>query len=708
MARQPANERGYAAFISYSHAVDGKLAPALQRGLQRFAKRWYELQALNVFRDETSLSTNPHLWASIEAALAKSQYFLLLASPRAAQSEWVAREVAWWTANRPLDRLLLVLTQGRLDWDEGAGDFAWDAETPLPANLRGVFIDNPRHLDLRWAQNAATDLSLQHNRFREAVADLAATLHGRPKEELIGEEVTQHRRVRRLARSAIAALGLLAVAASSAALWALQQQRVAVEQARLADEQRQEAVRRLADVIYGRAQLERTNGREDLALALLYRLASDPQLKDAFPDQDRLFAELPRSIGDAMKAKVVPPPWSGPETVRALTAGLVDGEPAILVHVQDGATLRQSLQVRGLVSGRTLATLTDQSFTGSMNAVIAGLILGDRYVLLVGSDGSRQVRRIDGKGGLPVYKILPRLEQLPSGELTRDASRASDDGAALLVAMTFDSPRIFAMVTAVLDLETGSLVAVDTRRSVDVAVGGQTKTLNPTYFHIGASDRQRALMVSNEAVALLDLKAGTWGPAVVPPKAPPILASGLAADGFWVFTGAELSVFDPGGDLLRSKAVQADDAAEIRGRSELVALHRCNKEIALLSLQDFSVARTIALPPPCSTVPSAATLRQLGDGNLLLFSAGTFARYLLRIVDADGRTLRGVEIPESFDMTAEVDAGSRWAAVNLRTGYPQLVPLVASREETLALAREQLGAWADEDIDVLLQEPPRR
>ena len=66
----------YRAFNSYSHALDGRLAPALQRGLQRFARRWHELRALAIFRDETSLSTSPHLWRSIEAALACVDAFL--------------------------------------------------------------------------------------------------------------------------------------------------------------------------------------------------------------------------------------------------------------------------------------------------------------------------------------------------------------------------------------------------------------------------------------------------------------------------------------------------------------------------------------------------------------------------------------------------------------------------------------------------------
>jgi hypothetical protein len=88
-AGQPASvhEQTYKAFISYSHAVDGKLAPSLQGALHRFAKPWYQLRSIRVFRDQASLSANPALWSSIEAALAASEFFILLASPKAAHSE---------------------------------------------------------------------------------------------------------------------------------------------------------------------------------------------------------------------------------------------------------------------------------------------------------------------------------------------------------------------------------------------------------------------------------------------------------------------------------------------------------------------------------------------------------------------------------------------------------------------------------------------
>jgi WD40 repeat protein len=218
----------YAAFISYSHAVDARLAPALQSTLQRFAKPWYQMRGLRVFRDDASLSINAALWPAIETALSASEYFVLLASPEAASSPWVQREVDCWLRQRPIERLLIVVTEGELVWDAAAQDFHWNARTPLPPNLRGVFREEPRYLDLRWAHDPHVHLSLTHNRFMDAIADLAATLHGRPKDELIGEEVVQHRRMQRWRRAAIAALVLLVCAATGAAMWALIQRDAAI------------------------------------------------------------------------------------------------------------------------------------------------------------------------------------------------------------------------------------------------------------------------------------------------------------------------------------------------------------------------------------------------------------------------------------------------------------------------------------------------
>jgi hypothetical protein len=74
----------YDAFISYSHAKDKPVAAALQGAVQRLGKPWYGRRALRIFRDDTSLSATPHLWPSIEEALARSRYLIRLVSPQSA------------------------------------------------------------------------------------------------------------------------------------------------------------------------------------------------------------------------------------------------------------------------------------------------------------------------------------------------------------------------------------------------------------------------------------------------------------------------------------------------------------------------------------------------------------------------------------------------------------------------------------------------
>jgi WD40 repeat protein len=198
-------------FISYSHAADGRLAPAVQRGLHRLAKPWHRRRALWIFRDQTGLSVTPTLWTSIQQALDGSEHFVLLASPEAAASPWVNKEIRHWVATKSPGRILPVVTDGEWRWDPARGDFTEDS-TAVPAALRGVFAEEPLYLDLRWARNDV-HLSLRHGRFRDAIAQLAAPMHGVSKDELEGEDVRQHRRARRLWSVAAGALTLLAFVA---------------------------------------------------------------------------------------------------------------------------------------------------------------------------------------------------------------------------------------------------------------------------------------------------------------------------------------------------------------------------------------------------------------------------------------------------------------------------------------------------------------
>ncbi len=256
----------YKAFISYSTAADGRLAPALQAGLHGFAKPWYRLRAMRVFRDKTGLSVTPKLWGAIERALRDSEYFILLASPAAAGSKWVQQEVEWWLHHRSASHALIVWTDGHLVWDPAATDFDWKTTTALPPAFSRAFRAEPLYLDLRWARTD-NDLSLRRPRFAEAVARLSATLNERPLDEMIGEDVTQHRTtIRWLQFAAIILLGTT-FAALFAAYLAVQARNLAV---RIDRRQDAGAARRTNEAVSRRIAAESLQAHaSDPSLAIL-------------------------------------------------------------------------------------------------------------------------------------------------------------------------------------------------------------------------------------------------------------------------------------------------------------------------------------------------------------------------------------------------------------------------------------------------------
>jgi len=193
----------YDAFISYSHKADGAFARQLQKALERYAAPWYRRRALRIFRDETTLKPTPALWGSIEQALNRSRYFILLASPEAAQSEWVNKEIAYWLAQThddgvaPAARLLIALTDGRLIWTPASNGVAagFDPAPPsaLPPSLAGAHTEEPLYVDFTWA-DLSERRTMVHKPFHDNVARLAAAIRGIALDDLIGTAVREHRR----------------------------------------------------------------------------------------------------------------------------------------------------------------------------------------------------------------------------------------------------------------------------------------------------------------------------------------------------------------------------------------------------------------------------------------------------------------------------------------------------------------------------------
>jgi WD40 repeat protein len=297
----------YDAFISYSHAADQRLAAALERALQAFARPWNKRRALDIFRDEGNLNLSNHLWRSIQQALSKSQYFVYLASPQAAQSPWVAQEVGYWKSHREYDRFIVLWTDGSLSWDTRLADFDPERSDAIPNALRGTFQGEPFYLDMRWTRGE-TDLTLANERFKKQVVQLAATLRGMAVEDMAGEEAEQYRRTLRVRNLTIAGLATLSVLALLAAGFALIARGAAVrseERARTEQARAQEAAsvadaeRKEAEAAKGKAMLSEADAKAQAEEAERQKTIAREQARAATIALARVSTQEGRRMMDA-------------------------------------------------------------------------------------------------------------------------------------------------------------------------------------------------------------------------------------------------------------------------------------------------------------------------------------------------------------------------------------------------------------------------
>jgi hypothetical protein len=150
----------YKAFISYNHGSDRESAPALRDALMSLNKPWLQRRAMRVFLDERSMSASSTLWSDLERALDASEFFILLASPGAAKSTWINREVTHWRATKPSRNLLIVVTDGDAVWDPAAGSGATSSSscamagwtTAGPSRFPAAGTPSPGHGGCRTRQ----------------------------------------------------------------------------------------------------------------------------------------------------------------------------------------------------------------------------------------------------------------------------------------------------------------------------------------------------------------------------------------------------------------------------------------------------------------------------------------------------------------------------------------------------------------------------
>ncbi|GAA2589339.1 MULTISPECIES: toll/interleukin-1 receptor domain-containing protein [Streptomyces] len=404
----------YAAFISYSHTPDTRRARLLRQALHTFARPWNRMRALRVFLDNAAMSMEHNLWSTVEQALGDSEYLLLLASPQAGASKWVGKEIDWWRRGPRPEKLLLVVTGGEIHWDEAAGDFDFARSTCLHPALRGHFTAEPRWVDLRW-MDADHAGDLRDPRFREAVADLAAPLHGRPKDELFGEDVTQRGRLRRFRRGMLAGMTALAVLATATAVFAFVQRNTAQEQARIATARQLAATAlnlsdddlELASLLA--VQAYRVQETPETVSALYRVSAASPRLTRFVRADDRVTAlalsNSPRyvAVGSARGSVDV---WTadGTRKVRTLDAsgevtGLTfsDDDRLLAVSSESGETLVQDLDAKDAEDGL-------RRLSGGGDAVQAMMFSFQSHVLATVDDAGT-LRFYDTTSDKPVDSV---------------------------------------------------------------------------------------------------------------------------------------------------------------------------------------------------------------------------------------------------------------------------------------------------------------
>lgn len=197
----------YDLFISYTHSADKSRVAAIQHGLARLAKPPGRVQTMHIFRDTTSLVLGKPLPKAIEEALKNSRYFLLLASPEAAASDWVQQEIALWREHKPHTNFLIAVIDGTLIWDPANENFDLAVSDAVPPTLDGYFATRPTWVDLAWARTSE-QMSLRHIAFRDALATLSEPIRKRPKQQLIAAE-SETQRKRTILRNAALIIGVI-------------------------------------------------------------------------------------------------------------------------------------------------------------------------------------------------------------------------------------------------------------------------------------------------------------------------------------------------------------------------------------------------------------------------------------------------------------------------------------------------------------------
>ena len=231
-------EHRYYAFLSYSHK-DQEIADWLHRELEAFhvpralqgkltGMGVIPKQLTPIFRDRHELAAADDLGHEIRAALASSQFLIVLCSPAAANSRWTNAEIEAFKRSRPEGCVLAAIVDGEPFASDVPG---YENLECFPPALRHKYDRRGRPTHKR-AEPLAADFRENADGKRLGFLKLVAGMLGLALDDLVQRE--NIRRQRRLAWLAAASLAGMAVT-STLAITAIQARDAARDQRREAE-----------------------------------------------------------------------------------------------------------------------------------------------------------------------------------------------------------------------------------------------------------------------------------------------------------------------------------------------------------------------------------------------------------------------------------------------------------------------------------------
>jgi tetratricopeptide (TPR) repeat protein len=203
MAERGSQELRYTAFLSYSHN-DAKAAGRLHRRLESFrmprrlvggagARGPVPERLWPIFRDREELPAATDLTETVREALGRSGALIVLCSPRAAGSLWVAEEIRVFRQLHPDRPILAAIVDG-------------DPPDAFPPALRAFGQDGT------WHEPLATDLRRHADGERLGLLKLVAGISGVGLDDLVQRDAA--RRIRRVTAVTVVAVAAMLIMAA--------------------------------------------------------------------------------------------------------------------------------------------------------------------------------------------------------------------------------------------------------------------------------------------------------------------------------------------------------------------------------------------------------------------------------------------------------------------------------------------------------------